>query len=80
MQQPRYSPAPQGAMRPQTRPPVPNVSRLKFIFIFLANSFPANNSRATDSRAQTSRNNIRSGEVVVWLGRLFLFHYERRQD
>lgn len=28
MQQPRYSPAPQNAMRPQTRPPVPNVSKL----------------------------------------------------
>ncbi|CRK92558.1 CLUMA_CG006114, isoform A [Clunio marinus] len=25
MQQPRYSPAPQNALRPQTRPPVPNL-------------------------------------------------------
>lgn len=39
MQQPRYSPAPQNAMRPQTRPPVPNVSKSWFEAFISANSF-----------------------------------------
>lgn len=72
MQQPRYSPAPQNAMRPQTRPPVPNVSEFLKVFrkLIWKNAFLMIHHQNLWNKKELCK-------VLVWhnLLSLFTFYY-----